>query len=137
MNKILPSLSLLLVVVFAASAEEIGKPFMTVYTAKEIGGHFQNWAFMQDDRGVMYIGNGYGVQEFDGASWRLVLASNHSFARSFAKDSTGRIYVGCGADLGYLQPDDSGDLKFVSLLAWKKVGVYLFTCSRSGTIVRS
>ena len=118
MNKILLFVSLLLFLVFTASASEIGKPFMTIYTAKETGGHYQNWAFIQDDRGVMYIGNGYGVQEFDGASWRLIQASNHSFARSFAKDSTGRIYVGCGAELGYLQPDDSGDLKYVSLLEW-------------------
>ncbi len=118
MNKILLVVSLLLFLVFTTSASEIGKPFMTIFTAKETGGHFQNWAFIQDDRGVMYIGNGYGVQEFDGTSWRLIQASNHSFARSFAKDSTGRIYVGCGAELGYLQPDDSGDLKFVSLLEW-------------------
>jgi signal transduction histidine kinase len=56
-------LSLLFLTDFTAYAAETGRPFMTVYTAKATGGHFQNWAFMQDDRGVMYIGNGYGVQD--------------------------------------------------------------------------
>ncbi len=39
MNKILLFLSLLLLVVFTAYAAETGKPFMTVYTSKEINGH--------------------------------------------------------------------------------------------------
>ncbi|MBN2356786.1 hypothetical protein JXO59_11785, partial [candidate division KSB1 bacterium] len=124
-----PALFLIIVLMagFSAFASEIGKPFMTVYTAKETGGHYQNWAFIQDDRGILYIGNGYGVQEFDGAAWRLIQAPNNSFARSFAKDSTGRIYVGCGAELGYLQPDETGDLQYVSLLEWIKEKDRTFT----------
>ncbi len=119
MNRIVLFLGVLLVAgqaAFGVEMAETGKPLMTVYTAKETDGHSQNWAFMQDDRGVMYIGNGYGVQEFDGSSWRLILAPNRSFARSFAKDSAGRIYVGSGAELGYLETGDCGDVKYVSLL---------------------
>ena len=75
-------------------ADEAGKPFMTTYTSKEIDGHTQFWAITQDDRGIMYIGDGYGVQEFDGSNWRLITNSNRSFGRSLAKAADGRIYVG-------------------------------------------
>ncbi len=97
-------------------AEESGRYFMTFYTSEQTGGHFQNWSIIQDDRGVMYIGNGYGILEYDGSTWRLIPNTNKSFATSFAKDSTGRIYVGCAAEFGYLEPDSKGDMQFISLL---------------------
>ncbi len=112
---------LMLPILFFASmvyAAETGKPFITVYPAIQTGGHFQNWALTQDNRGVMYIGNGYGVQEFDGSTWRMILNSNGSFAKSFAKDSSGRIFVGSAAELGYLAPDSTGAMRYVSLLQY-------------------
>ena len=78
------------------SSAETGKPFMSIYTSKEIEGHTQYWAIEQDDRGVMYIGDGYGIQEFDGSSWRMIINPNHSFGRSLCKDANGRIYAGRG-----------------------------------------
>ena len=55
MNRILLFLSLLLLVSFATYAAETGKPFMTVYTSKEINGHTQFWEMRQDDRGVIIV----------------------------------------------------------------------------------
>lgn len=49
-------------------AEQKGLPFTSFYPAKETGGYFQNWGITQDKRGIMYVGNGFGVQEFDGSS---------------------------------------------------------------------
>jgi hypothetical protein len=40
-------------------AEETGRPFMSLFPAIQTGGHSQNWAFAQDDRGIIYVGNGY------------------------------------------------------------------------------
>jgi signal transduction histidine kinase len=101
---------------FTAWAQETGKPFMTVFTTKEINGHVQNWSIIQDHRGVMYVGDGFGVQEYDGATWRLIEAPNGSFARSLAIDANGRIYVGSSGMLGYLEPDATGTMRYVSLM---------------------
>ena len=103
-----------------AYAAEVGNPFMTIYTSKEIKGHTQFWAITQDNRGVMYIGDGYGVQEFDGSTWRLILSPNKSFGRSLAKDVTGRIYVGSSGMVDYLEADDQGQMQYRSLLEWIK-----------------
>ncbi len=51
---------------------QTGKPFIHNYTSKEYKAHVQNWSIAQDSRGVMYIGNGDGILEFDGTSWRLI-----------------------------------------------------------------
>jgi len=98
------------------SSAETGKPFMSIYTSKEIEGHTQYWAIEQDDRGVMYIGDGYGIQEFDGSSWRMIINPNHSFGRSLCKDANGRIYAGSSGMLGYLESDDRGLMQYHSLM---------------------
>ena len=100
----------------AQRSEEAGRPFLTSFTAREFGGDLQTWAFVQDRRGVMYIGNSPGVIEYDGVSWRMIETANGTFVRSLDIDANGRIYVGSSADFGYLAPDSLGDMKFVSLL---------------------
>ncbi len=65
----------------------------------------------------MYFGNTVGVLEFDGRSWRTIRLSNGSFARSVVVDDQGTVYVGGQGDFGFLQPDVTGTMKFVSLLA--------------------
>lgn len=127
---------LLLVIILLATlinghADERGLPFMSFYPAKETGGHLQNWEIIQDKRGIMYIGNGYGVQEFDGSSWRLITSPNKSLACSFDLDENGRIYVGYSGDFGYLEADVRGTMKFVSLLEYVKPEERSFNYVRS------
>ena len=116
MNKTILFICAWLLSGLAVYPEETGRPFMTFYTSEQTGGHYQYWSFIQDNRGVMYVGNGYGIQEFDGSTWRLIPLSNGSFVNCFMKDSTGRIYVGSAAEFGYLAPDDKGAIQYVSML---------------------
>ena len=93
-----------------------GLPFLKNYTPDEIGAGEQNWAVIMDNRGVMYFGNGdNGVLEFDGVNWRSIPISNKSIVRSLGIDNNGTIYVGAVGELGYLKPDDLGELQYVSL----------------------
>jgi len=59
---------------------ELGLPFIRNYSPKEYGAHAQNWTIAQDSRGVMYFGNGIGVVEYDGVSWRLIQFPNCLYA---------------------------------------------------------
>jgi signal transduction histidine kinase/streptogramin lyase len=102
--------------VFAQTATPVGLPFLRSFRAgEEYMGHVQNWAIVQDQRGVMYFGNTNGVMEYDGHDFRMIPLSNGSIARSLALAADGTIYVGGVGDLGYLAPDSSGKLGFVSL----------------------
>ena len=100
----------------APRAAEAGRPFVRKYLPGEYGAPEQNWAIVQDDRGVIYVGNNVGVLEYDGASWRLIRMPNKTTVRSLAKDGQGRIYVGAVGEFGYLAPDATGNTTFVSLL---------------------
>ena len=98
-----------------AQVKPVGVPFITNYTNEEYGGANQNFAVIQDNRGVMYFGNSV-ILEFDGTHWRQIYTPNLSFTYSFAKDSTGRIYVGAAnGELGYLGADSIGNMKYISL----------------------
>src|SRR5262245_38277934 len=79
-----------------------------------MGSGGQTWGFLQDDRGVLYFAATGGIAVYDGTSWRLIDVDEQT-VRSIARDSSGRIYVGGVANLGYLAPNQAGDLTFVSL----------------------
>ena len=99
-----------------ASTLEVGLPLLRTFSPKEYGAQAQNWAIVQDLRGVIYVGNNDGVLEFDGVRWRLIRVANNTTVRSLAVDAQGRVYVGAVGEIGYLQPDVSGQMSYVSLL---------------------
>ncbi len=49
------------------------------------------------------------------SNWRLIETQNLSTVRSLAIDAAGVIYVGAALDFGYLAPNASGQLQYVSL----------------------
>jgi hypothetical protein len=88
-------------------------PFIRNYTPEEYKGYTQNWAIVQDQRGIMYFANNDGVLEYDGTTWRTIVTP--FYPRSLCIDSMGVIYVGLDGDFGYLHPDSSGILHYKSL----------------------
>jgi signal transduction histidine kinase/DNA-binding response OmpR family regulator/ligand-binding sensor domain-containing protein len=105
---------------FLPGNQEPGFPFLRNYSPKEYNASDQNWAVLQDNRGVMYFGNGWGVITYNGVSWKLIETPNRTVIRSLAMDKAGRIYVGGAADIGYLERNKDGKQVFHSLLAHLK-----------------
>ncbi|MCB0274956.1 MAG: response regulator [Calditrichaeota bacterium] len=93
-----------------------GIPPLHNYPPEAYNEHSQNWEILRDLRGVLYAGNGHGILEFDGASWRLIKTGPESRVRSLAMDSNGTIYVGGSTTFGYLAPDSLGQMVYISLL---------------------
>lgn len=85
------------------------------YPAKSYNAAPQNWAIQQDNRGVLYIGNNEGILEYDGVSWRLIEVDNETNVRSLAMDGTGRIFAGAYDEMGFLEPDPTGNMLYRSL----------------------
>ncbi len=117
MRKIIIPLIIALIAVntFGQKSKEIGFPLIKNYSPKEFGAASQNWAIIQDKRGIMYFGN-VGALEYDGFDWRIDPLPNNSTVRSFAIDEHGRIYAGGVGDFGYFESDSLGKNIFVSLL---------------------
>ena len=117
MKNILFILAVLFFPLFASGqVNNKGVPYVVNYSRDDYKASTQNWAVVQDNRGVMYFGNTRGVLEFDGNNWKLIPVSNNSLVRSLAKDNKGRIYVGAKKEFGYLAPDATGRMSYVSLL---------------------
>jgi serine phosphatase RsbU (regulator of sigma subunit) len=95
---------------------QYGIPLLKNYTAQEYNAAEQNWAIIQDKRGVVYAGNNdNGVLEYDGESWNQIPVSNNSIVRSLAVDMEGTVYVGAVGEFGYLLPNNIGELEYQSL----------------------
>lgn len=96
--------------------QEIGNPIWELHTPKEYGAHGQNFAAVQDRRGVMYFGNFAGVLEYDGTTWRTIPTRNYAKVSSlFFDEVTGTVFVGANSEFGYLKPNAKGTLQFQSL----------------------
>lgn len=94
-----------------------GAPLLENFAPEDIDAYPQNWAVVQDSRGIIYVGNGEaGVLEYDGSQWRHIAVPRQSAVRSLGLGADGRIYVGCVGDFGYLAPDALGRMRYVSLL---------------------
>ncbi|MFK7907288.1 MAG: ATP-binding protein [Chitinophagales bacterium] len=94
---------------------EYGMPYISYFSPKTYDAHSQNWAITQDKRGFMYFGNSHGILEYDGTSWRLIPTPKNMVVHSLDTHETGQIFVGAQGEIGYLSPDSTGLLQYVSL----------------------
>ncbi|UXP32731.1 two component regulator three y domain-containing protein [Reichenbachiella agarivorans] len=92
-----------------------GIPFITTYLPKEYNAGMQNNDLLQDQRGVIYIANNYGLLEYDGSRWRVYSVSNGTKVRSVSLHANGRIYVGAQNQFGYFFPSPTGLMTYHSL----------------------
>ncbi|TAE51692.1 MAG: hypothetical protein EAZ89_09780, partial [Bacteroidetes bacterium] len=93
----------------------MGFPPLRNYSKVEYGGGTQNWDFVQDKRGLLYIANNKGLLEFDGVGWALYPMPNRTIVHSLAVDEPGKLYVGGQAEFGYFGPGPQGELIYHSL----------------------
>lgn len=91
-------------------------PDIQNFKPADYGAHNQNWDFVQDHRGIIYVANGDGVLEYDGQHWKLIKTSVQSTALSLSTDNEGRVYVGGIGDLGVLRPNAQNEVSFHSFL---------------------
>lgn len=96
-------------------AQELGLYPIRNFSHRDYAGHAQNWAIVQDHRGLIYIANNEGVIEFDGSDWRRI-SINGAHSRCLDVDAEGRIWVGGQDEIGYLAADSSGSIRYFSLV---------------------
>jgi len=101
---------------FAAGIpSEAGRPILRSFGSRDYQADSQNWALVQDPRGLLYAANNFGVLEFDGARWRLIQTRDKTTPRSLALDARGIVFVGAQNEFGYLVPDGFGQMRYISL----------------------
>jgi serine phosphatase RsbU (regulator of sigma subunit) len=96
-------------------SNQYGNHFIKNYNQEDYSAGPQNYSIAQDKRGVVYAGNQGNILEYDGEKWNHIKINNNSFVKSLAVNTDGTVYAGATGDFGYLKPDKTGELKYVSL----------------------
>ncbi|WP_254073588.1 triple tyrosine motif-containing protein [Cellulophaga sp. HaHaR_3_176] len=89
-------------------------PPINNFTPLEYNAGNQNWNISQSAKKNIYVGNNYGLLEYNGASWKTYASPNGSHIRA-VKVVDDRIFTGCYMEFGYWYKDDFGDLLYESL----------------------
>ena len=92
----------------AQQINKYGVPFITNYKPTTV----QTLGIAQDQRGIIYFANDDGIIEYDGSVWNKIDLIG---TKSLSIDEDNIVHVGTEGDFGYLYPNLSGQLKFVSL----------------------
>jgi len=100
---------------FSQQVSETGLPYIQNYSPADYNAVSQNWSIVQSKEGLIYVGNNEGVLEYDGVSWRIISLPNFARCAALGITKDNKIYVGGENELGYLEPDDAGQLQFTSL----------------------
>jgi len=95
---------------------QIGNRYIRNYSTLEYKAAKQNWYATQNEQGLIYFANEFGVLEYDGASWNLIKTPGSVYAIKCAEDQ--RIYTGGVNQMGYIIPDKFGKMQYRSLNAY-------------------
>ncbi|MEL6821868.1 MAG: hypothetical protein AAFP70_08920, partial [Calditrichota bacterium] len=100
----------------AQELKDPGRPYIQNFDYKTYQAHQENWSIVQDQRGVIYVGNNLGILEYDGISWRTITTDKNVAALSLDIDKDGIVWVGLESEMGFLAPDAAGQMQFVSVV---------------------
>ena len=120
-----------------------GIPFHQTFSQEDYHAGPQNWSITQDKRGIIYVGNSYGILEFDGVNWRLIETPSGTDVYVVATAPSGVVYAGLYNEFGlitagqhstpvYKSLTDSITYDFgqvESIIPYKK-NVYFFTTKK-------
>ncbi len=94
--------------------KDIGLPTIINHQRHAYDASTQNWSVTQCSRGFMYFGNNDGVLEYNGTNWHTYPMPNGSIVRSVLAAGNA-IFAGAYEELGFLAPNERGELAWNSL----------------------
>jgi class 3 adenylate cyclase/ligand-binding sensor domain-containing protein len=107
-------LLLLLTTICLNTFGQEGTPLITNFSFGESSIDNESWAMAQDFEGQMLFANRRGIVTFDGIKWNTIQTPSVPLSLYFDPMSA-KIFVGCKNNLGFLQKEDNGVYKYVSI----------------------
>ncbi|MTI33107.1 hypothetical protein E1171_19975 [Cytophagales bacterium RKSG123] len=96
--------------------ERLGLPAILNYSKDDYKASTMNWDILKGEKGEIYFANNYGLVQYDGLNWELVLdPKNRTYVTSLGMDLEGRIYLGASDEMGYVLTNAIGQKKYQSL----------------------
>jgi signal transduction histidine kinase len=104
-------------------AQSFDSPIVRNFSPKDYRAGAVNYDIIQDENGLIYVGNIGCVLEYDGTSWRKIPIPENILVRSLRKDASGRIYIGGIGEFGYLSPGSGGSWEYIPVSNDPKFGM--------------
>lgn len=111
----------------APQIDELGLPLELELHQSVYRSHVQNWSFVEDAFGVLWIGNNHGALTWDGVRWELAPTPSGGILRPIAADHRGGLWWGAQGDFGRIERDEVGRPRLVSLRHLLPADAPLFT----------
>ncbi len=92
-----------------------GEPQVHSFSMAEYQSNVQNWAVETGSDGLVYVGGGMGLLEYNGVSWTRHDTPNNSRVRRLLIDNQGRFWIGSSNQFGYFQREPDGAMRYHSL----------------------
>lgn len=93
----------------------LGMPVLANYSKQDYNGATQSWDASYGLNNHIFFANNDGLLSYDGNRWEIFQLPNKTIARSLAINED-KIYIGGQDELGFFQPDASGQLVYQSIL---------------------
>jgi len=101
---------------YSVSSQRLqGLPFIKYYSSQDYEGGIQNWSITQNNEGLIYVANNFGLLEYDGTTWNRHVLPSETKMRDVCIGKEGKVYVASQGDFGYYSPSKTGPLTFTSL----------------------
>lgn len=118
MKTIILGAFLTVVGILVSQAQQLTPPIKN-YTSLEYSAASQNWDLAIDSTGIIYAANNDGLLVYDGQQWELNKLRSGSIIRSVIAHS-GKIFTGSYKEFGFWQREDTGVMKYTSLMPLMK-----------------
>lgn len=90
-------------------------PQVIHFSKQQYNAQNQNWVISQGVDKRIYFGNSKGLLCYDGSLWTTYATPGNQIIRSAVCDSSGRVFVGGFATLGYWSADSNYQFSYTSL----------------------
>ena len=96
-----------------------GEPPIRSFSMAEYNSNVQNWGAAMGPDGLIYVGGGMGLLEYDGVRWTRHDTPNNSRVRVMHiqafDDAPTRFWIGSTNQFGYFQRDATGTMQYHSI----------------------
>ena len=103
----------------ASESPPPGEPPVRTFSMAEYNSNVQNWSAALGTDGLIYIGGGMGLLEYDGVRWTRHDTPNNARVRVLhieeQDDASARFWIGSTNEFGYFQRKPDGAMRYHSV----------------------
>ncbi len=104
-----------------AQVTERGLVLIKNFGTKDYKSHPRNFSIVQDQKGIIYVGNAYGLLQYDGSTWKKINLHNGLSISNLYVNTENKLLIGSPGTFGIIKPDINGTMVYQKIFDYKEV----------------